>query len=147
MCDSVALPVGGSWSNQGTIRRAPMDVGPGQPYSMVMEGGSPFAPVTVLADLGVVNPVAPFPTGAENLVISLSPFAGSAGPLIPVFDGLGLFGPAIPFAYDANGKIVVPGFVLPPVPLGISATLQAVYFDPGNPTVLKLTWARTPDQF
>jgi hypothetical protein len=142
--NGVALPVG-SGNNAGTIRRSPLVPVPGGTYSIVLEGGIPGAPLTLLADLGAVTPLVGFPDPVSNFVLALSPLTGSAGPLVPVLDGLGLFGAPGGFAFDAAGRFVLPGIPLPVPPYGITATLQAAYLDPASPIGLRLTWAKYPE--
>jgi beta-lactamase superfamily II metal-dependent hydrolase len=145
--NSAALVVDGG-QNAGTIRRQPLAPQPGTPFVWVLEGGPPLAPVTLVADLGAALPFAPFPDAANNLVLAVSPVTGSAGPLIVLVDGMGLFGPPQGAAYDANGKFVCPLVLyLPDPPLGINATLQAAYPDPSIPLGIRLTWARYPERF
>jgi hypothetical protein len=143
---SVALVVE-SGANAGTIRRHPLAPQPGDSFVWVLEGGLPFAPLTLVADLGVGTPLVGFPDATSNLVLAVSPLTGSAGPLIPLVDGLGLFGAPQGVGYDANGTFVFPPITLPDPPFGITATLQAAYFDPSSPVGIRLTWARFPERF
>jgi hypothetical protein len=143
--NSVALVVG-TGNNAGTFRREPFDPSPGDLYSIIMEGGAPFAPFTLLADFGVGSPVPGFPDPISNLVLAVSPFVGSAGPFVVVFDGMGIFGPPSGIAYDGSGSFVIPFIPLPNPPFGVAITLQAVYVDPTSPLGFRLTWARFPEQ-
>jgi hypothetical protein len=143
--NSVALRCGPG-NNQGTMRRDPLVPTPGGFYSLLIEGGAPFAPFTLVGDLGTVTPVPGFPDAANDYVLAVTPATGSAGPLVPVLDGLGLFGPAGPFALDGAGKFTIPGIYLPSPPVGITATLQVAYLDPTSPLGVRLTWARFPEQ-
>jgi hypothetical protein len=142
---SVALPVGPG-SNAGTIRRQPLAPSPGDTYSILVEGCPPFAPFTLMADLGTVTPVPAFPDATTNLVLAVSPFAGSAGPFYVLLDGAAIFGPSDGAAFDANGSFVLPGIGLPNPPIGITATIQIAYYDPTSPIGVRLTWARFPEQ-
>jgi hypothetical protein len=144
--NSVALPVG-SGTNQGTIRRHPLAPAPGETFFLVIEGGPPFAVFSLLADLGNVTPVPAFPDPVSDMVLAVTFLTGSAGPFIPVLDGLGLFGPGLGVALDGNGSFSFGPIVLPDPGLGIVATLQAVCFDPSSPIGLRLTWARVPENF
>ena len=143
--NSVPLVVGAG-ANAGTIRRHPLVPTPGGTYSIVIEGGIPNAPFSLFGDLGTVTPVAAWPHVFANFVLALSPITGSGGPLITVFDGLGVFGPPGPFVLDAAGNFAITGITLPQPALGITATLQAAYLDPASPIGLRLTWARFPEQ-
>jgi hypothetical protein len=143
--NSVPLVVG-SGNNAATIRRQPLAPAPGSVYAILMEGGPPLAPLTLVADLGTVTPVAAFPDPVTNFVLAVSPLTGSAGPYVVVYDGLGLYGPPSGTAFDANGNFVIPGIVLPNPPLGVSASVQALYVDPTSPLGVRLTWARFPEQ-
>ena len=60
-------------------------------------------------------------------------------------DGMGLFGPPLPIAFDANGRFELPGFVLLNPSLGLSLTVQGVHFDPSAPLGWRIQWARFPD--
>ena len=143
--NSAALVVG-SGSNVGTLRRQPLAPSPGDTYAIVMEGAPPFAVFSLFADLGTVNPLPGFPDPVTDLVLAVSPFTGSAGPFLIVFDGLGVFGPPTGISYDGTGTFVIPGIVLPNPPLGLAVTIQAAYLDPTSPIGLRLTWAKFPEQ-
>ena len=143
--NSAALIVG-SGSNAGTIRRHPLTPAPGEAYSIVMEGAPPFAILSLFVDFGTVTPVTAFPDPITNLVLAVSPITGSAGPLLTVFDGLGVFGPATGIAFDGAGSFVIPGIILPNPPLGLAVTIQAAYLDPTSPIGLRLNWARFPEE-
>jgi hypothetical protein len=143
--NSVPLVVG-SGHNAATIRRQPLAPAPGTIYSILIEGGPPLGPLTLAADFGTVTPLAAFPNATANLVLAVSPLAGSPGPFLVVFDGLGVYGPPSGAAFDASGRFVIPGILLPNPPLGVSATIQAVYPDPSSPFGFGLTWARFPEQ-
>lgn len=140
-----ALVVGGG-SNAGTIRRHPLDPAPGQAYAAVLEGGTPNAVFSLYVDLGTQPPVTAFPDPAADLVLAVTPYAGSPGPMIPLVEGLGIFGPATLTALLPDGSFNLPGFVVPATPFGIDLTLQAVYLDPSALYGFRLTWARRPDQ-
>jgi hypothetical protein len=111
-----------------------------------MEGAPPFATFSLFVDFGTVTPVPAFPDPITDLVLAVSPITGSAGPLLTVFDGLGVFGPATGIAFDGSGTFVIPGIVLPNPPLGLAVTIQAAYLDPTSPIGLRLTWARFPEE-
>jgi hypothetical protein len=143
--NTVALVVG-SGNNIGTIRRQPLMPLPGSTYAIMVEGGLPFVPFSLFADLGTVTPLSGFPDPVSNFVLAVSPITGSAGPFIPLIDGLGIFGPATGTSLDASGKFVVPGIYLPNPSVGITATIQVAYLDPSSPIGLRLTWARFPEQ-
>jgi hypothetical protein len=142
--NSFPLVVGGG-NNAGTIRREPLVVPPGHFYSIVIEGGVPFAPVSLFADFGIVIPQAAFPDPVTNFVLALTPLTGSAGPFVVAFDGVGVFGPPQGITFDANGTFVLPGIQLPFPLFGVPVTLQAVYLDPTSPLGFRLTWAKFPE--
>jgi Subtilase family len=142
--NSVALVVGAG-GNAGTIRRHPLVPTPGGTYAILIEGGVPNAPFSLFGDLGTVAPVSAWPHVFANFVLSISPLTGSAGPLVTVFDGLGVFGPPGPFVLDAAGNFAIYGITLPQPAIGITATLQAAYVDPTSTIGLRLTWARFPE--
>ncbi len=135
----------GSGNNQGTFQYVPVDAGPGTPVTFRFEGMLPGAPITVIADLTAPLPLAPFPDASTNMVLSV--YAS----MLPVVDGLGLFGPPAPVtttfdpaATAPGGVFEIPGLVIPNPPLGVDAALQAVVLDPSSPIGLRLTWARFP---
>ena len=107
------------------------------------EGMAPGVPINVLADLTGPAPLAPFPDPGTNQVL------GVWQSILPIIDGIGLLGPALPVttAFDPEatapgGMFQIPNLQVPNPPLGISATLQAVVPDPTSAIGLRLTWAR-----
>jgi hypothetical protein len=137
----------GGGSNKGTMHREPLVTNPGDFFEVVMEDCEPFSPFTVILDFGVGTPVYPFLDATQNLVLAVSPATGSAGPMLPIFDGLGFFGPPDGSAFDANGGFRTIPFQLPNPALGVVFTTQAVYLDAAAPNGFRLTWARWPDTF
>lgn len=135
----------GAGSNQGIIRRRPLLPNPGDVFQVVMEGGTPFAPMTALLDFGFGTPVYPFLDPAQDLVLAVSPSTGSAGPLLPLFDGMGLFMPPDGSAYDATGTFTTFPLLLPIPAAGLTFTVQGIYLDVAAPNGFRMTWARYPD--
>jgi hypothetical protein len=142
--NTLALVVGGG-SNQGTIRRQPLMPNPGDLFQVKMEGGTPFMPLTALLDFGTVTPFYPFLDPAQDLVLSVTSLTGSAGPLFPLFDGIGLFLPPDGTAYDATGTFTTPAFALPLPLFGVTFTVQGLYLDLAAPNGFRLTWAKFPE--
>ncbi len=146
LSNTMALVVG-SGTNRGTIIRVPLAPPPGAPYAVRLEGGTPGSPVTMSLSLGAPSVQTPWPSPAAPMVLSLD-----VATLIPILDGLGIFGPAANFAFPSTptttggtSTLTFAGFVAPSPPLGIDITVQAVYLDPASPTGFRLTWARYPD--
>lgn len=137
--NTVPLVVG-SGANDGTIRRAPLAPQPGQAYAALLEGGAPSELLTIVVDLDNPPPVAPWPDASANLVLAIT-----SGNVLPLLDGIGLFGAPQGVTYDAAGRLLLPGFVAPNPPLGIRLTLQSVYLDPTATLGFNLSWARFPD--
>ena len=135
----------GAGSNQGIIRRRPLIPNPGDFFQVVMEGGTPFAPMTALLDFGVGTPVYPFLDPVQDLVLAVSPLTGSAGPMLPLFDGMGLFLPTDGSAYDATGTFTTPLLFMPIPSAGLTFTVQGIYLDLAAPNGFRMTWARYPD--
>ena len=81
--------------------------------------------------------------------LGVTSFAGSAGPVFPLADGTGLFGPpdgtTLANGGALGGVFTFPGLVMPPAPVGAAARLQAVYLDPAAPGGFRLTWTRRVD--
>ncbi len=144
--NSRALVVGDGGNNSGTIRRHPLAPAPLQPYAALLEGGVPGAVFSLYVDLGAQPPVTAFPDANANLVLAVTPFAGSPGPLIPLIEGLGVFGSPTFTTLLADGSFALPGFVVPATQFGIDLTIQAAYLDASAPYGFRLTWARRPDQ-
>ncbi len=141
-----ALQVGGG-QNAGLIRRQPLSPAPGVAYAALLEGGRQNAIFSLFIDLENPTPLYPFIDGTMNQVLAVSPLAGSAPQSwIAIIDGLGLLGPATGATLDSAGSFVIPGFVRPNPPVGLSLTVQGVFQDPTVPAGFRLTWARYPDQ-
>ena len=85
-------------------------------------------------------------SAVERPIETLSPIV-SHGPLIPLIEGLGVFGPATPIPFDAQGRFALPGIVLPNPAINLTLTIQAAYLDPAAPLGLRLTHAKWPDTF
>ncbi len=133
-------------ANQGTIRRQPLDPSAGQGYASVLEGGAGNQFFSLYVDLGNVAPVLNFPSPTENLALAVTPYAGSAGPLIPLIESFGLFAPAAPVALNPQGNFTLPGFSMPSPALNLDLTVQMLYLDPAAPSGFRLSWARWPDR-
>jgi hypothetical protein len=144
--NTAVVRIGGG-SNQGTIGRRPLITNPGDTFVAYMDGGAPFSPVTVILDFGTAAPVFPFPDSTWNLVLAVTPLIGSAGPMLVLYDGLGLYGPPNGAAYDANGVFASPPIAWPAPGLGLVFTSQAVYFDAAAPGGIRLSWASWPELF
>jgi hypothetical protein len=143
--NAVALPVGGG-SNQGTIVRNPLDPLPGESYAALLENGFPNAPLVFIADLSNPTPVHPFPTPATGFVLNVRPIAIGQPNWFLLTDSIGLYGSPFGPTYDQGGQLLLPGFVAPNPPLGISLTLQGAFLDPTAPAGYRITWPRFPDE-
>lgn len=132
-------------ANGGTIRRQPLAPAPGQSYTALMEGCTPFQIFSLYVDAANVPPVEHFPDLAADQVLAVSPLV-SPGPFLPLVEGLGIFGTATPIPLSAQGSFSIPGFVLPNPAINLDLTVQGVYLDPSAVHGFRLTWARWPDR-
>jgi hypothetical protein len=149
--NTVALVVDGPWSNQATISAVPPGFQAGDVFSIVIEGGSPNAPLTVVVDLdNFVPPSAAWPTPAVNYVLGVDP---AQFMILPGYDGLGIGGPPTATAFGPGGGVTPPGGVLqtsgivaPNPPLGIAVSVQAAFVDQTAPqgAGVRLTWTLMP---
>ncbi|HMS17877.1 MAG TPA: hypothetical protein PKA37_13630, partial [Planctomycetota bacterium] len=89
-------------------------------------------------------PVHPFPNAAGGYVLGVRP-AAIGDPTWLALDGIGIYGPPIPLAFNATGTATFPGFVAPNPPVGVNLTVQAVFLDPTSAFGYHLTWGRFPD--
>ena len=131
-------------NNQGTLVRHPLNPNPGETYAAFFEGGYPLAPLTMIIDVTNPAPVHPFPNAAGGYVLSVRP-AAIGDPTWLALDGIGIYGPPIPLAFNATGTATFPGFVAPNPPVGVNLTVQAVFLDPTSAFGYHLTWGRFPD--
>ena len=139
-----ALPlVIGAGSNLGLPLTHPLSRPAGSVAEFRIEGGVAQAPLLLVADYGLPPPLYPWPDPTAALVLGVGPFTGSPGPLVPILDGLGWFGPAQPITFDAQGTLSIPGVQIPAPPLGVTLVLQALYPDATAPLGIRLTWALT----
>ncbi len=143
----------GDGHNQGTIGHWPLldPLVPGNPFALVIDGGTPNAPLLLSIDTSMPAPITNWPNAAGGMVLSLG-MPGAPG-YTPVLDGIGLFGPAVPgVAFSAaqpgntapGGRFVLPGIVAPSPSPSLSFTMQAAYPDPASPVGFRLTFARWP---
>lgn len=112
--------------NRGTIDTRPLAPAAGEAFTLALEAGTPGTPFTLVYDLANVPPIVPFPNAAGDLVLSVNP-----GTMLPLIDGLGIFGPPslVSFGFDPagtppGGVFLLPGAVQPNPPLGLGVTLQ-----------------------
>lgn len=145
-----ALVVGSS-ANAGTTITDPPSATPpyGGTFALVLEGGAPFMPFTLLSDLAATPTVAPFPSAAENQALDV----GSPSMAV-LLDGLGLFGPPLGVAFGGptgstppGGAFTLPGIAAPAAPSGVELALQFLYVDPTSPFGWRLGWAAQPRHF
>ncbi len=128
--------------------------GPGLPISFTLNtalfgpapildlraGGAAAAAVTVVATVAPVQFVGVSAGALGTIHLNLST------PLLPIVDGIGLFGGVDPAGFtDGNGALLR-NFPVSGAPGGISVTTQAVVVDPTSPVGAKLT-AATEMQF
>lgn len=146
--NTVALPVFGG-SNRGTILRNPLQPAPGSAFGYRVEGGVPGQPLSLLISAGETQPLTGWPLPVFDFVLGID-----LATMVPVADGMGLFGPPtgaaftlVPGATAPSGVFEIGGFVLPLVPMGIDLSLQGIHLDPSSPVGFRLTWARYPDSF
>ena len=142
-----ALVVGGG-SNRGVVRLQPLAPVPGGSFEIWVEENEGLfgQAVTLAADLGNPTTLSGWPTPADDMVLGI--LNGSAGPLLPLADGLGILGPPDGSTFGSlnyGGWIAVGPFARPSLPLGISVKLQAAYGDPTSPLGFRLTWTRHLD--
>lgn len=130
----------GTGINRGTIVRIPLDPDPGQAYAVRLEQGNPGSPLTLALSVGAPSIVEDWPSLAAPMVLSLN-----VGGLIPLLDGLGVFGTPDGAAF-ATSTLDLPGFIAPSPALGLDLTVQGAYVDPSSPLGFRLTWARYPDR-
>ena len=144
MSNAMALTVGGTAGNAGTVSRHPLAPYPGEPYSAYLEGGAPNRPLVLLADLSNPTPVTSWPDPSANMILSVRDQPGTNWFVLA--DGIGIFQMPDGSSCNANGVFELGGFVLPTTPLGIDMTVQGAYIDPSSPVGFRLTWARFPDR-
>ena len=133
----------GAGVNQGTIIRVPLAPAPGDAYGVRLEGGVPMSPTTLCLSVGAPHVLTPWPSAVAPMVLSLN-----LGGIVPLFDGMGVFGAPDGFAFPGTGvpgRLDIPGFVAPNPALGIDLTVQGAYLDPSSPVGFRLNWARYPD--
>jgi hypothetical protein len=138
--------VGGAGNNQGTLIRFPLNPAPGQNYSAVFAGGAPGGLLTAIIDATNPAPIYPWPSAAENFVLSVRPLPPGSPGWLPLVDGIGLYGPAQGVTFNGAGRLVLPGFVRPNPAIGIDLTVQGVFLDGASPVGYRLMWARYPDE-
>ncbi len=143
---ALRVGLGATANNLGTIGHHPLadPLVPGAPFDIVLEGCAPNQAFTLELDL--LNPleVVPWPSAAYNMVYGLS-----SPTEVVVFDGLGVHGPAQPFAVFGSGARTAPGGhfevngILAPNPAAnLMFTMQAYYLDPASPVGFRFTWPR-----
>ncbi len=134
----------GTSDNLGTVNINPVRILDGQPFSVLVEGGVPLAPFSLIADVPPAEPLVLATTPPQVLGVLQTTS-------VALIDGLGILGPATPFTLSAagtgtppGGQFTLPGFVAPPSPVGSQIALQAAYLDPSSPIGLRLTWTFSP---
>ena len=150
LSNTKALVVGGV-GNLGTQITDPPSSTPnyGGVFSLILEGGAPNQPFTLLLDVAATPTITGFPTLTENFALEIS------SPLLaPIFDGLGLFGPPGGYAFGPatgatapGGTFVLNGLPAPIAPSGASYALQTLYADPTSPVGWRLNFAAEPRSF
>jgi hypothetical protein len=135
--NTVAFTIGAAPSS-GTVTLLPPAPAPGSLASLEVETGLPGTILTLVAS----NPPASTWTHAGLLVgIELQS-------MIPLADGLGLFGPLDGTTIGVNGypqrySFRIDGLTMPNPPLGIAVAIQALRPAPGTSAGITLTWPRT----
>ncbi len=134
----------GTSDNLGTVNINPVRILDGQPFSVLVEGGVPLAPFSLIADVPPAEPLVLATTPPQVLGVLQTTS-------VALIDGLGILGPAAPFTLSAagtgtppGGQFTLPGFVAPASPVGAEIALQAAYLDPSSPIGLRLTWTFAP---
>ncbi len=144
---SNAMPISvGGGSNVGTIVRHPLIPLTNEPFTIALEGGAANAPLVLIVDLQTPAPIYPFPDATGNLVLSVRPFAVGQPGWVPLVDSIGLFGAPQGPTYDASGRLDFAGLAAPPIPFGVTFTVQAGYLDPAAPLGFRTTWPSYPLQ-
>lgn len=150
LSNTAAIVVGGV-GNKGTQITDPPSSVPtyGGVYSLILEGGAPNQPFTLLLDAAAAPTITNFPTPAENFALEIS-----SPSLLPIFDGLGLFGPPAGYAFGPatgatapGGTFVLNGLPAPAAPSAAFYALQTIYADPTSPVGWRLNFAAEPRSF
>lgn len=137
----LAITVGGG-SNVGVVEMRPLGAGPGATIDIIVDGGLPFAPLTLAVCQGATTLIPSFPDPLANLVLGLPAALDPMFPLLLLVDGNGVFGPQVAAAFDANGTFTLSGIHLPSPASGVGITTQAFWFDASAPAGFQRSWPR-----
>ena len=151
--NTVALDVevspGVAGDNVGTIVFHPLGYSPGQNIRFVLEGVQTDVPFTLMADAAAPVPIVNFPTPTGNSVLGVIPGSPT---FLPILDGIGLFGLPNPLLLTQSsttgtqpgGIFLMPPFLTPNPPSGVSVSLQVAYADPTSSNGWRLSWTLNP---
>lgn len=150
----VVLPIGNGF-NQGVISRDPIAPSAGDAFDLVLSGGATGQPFSLIFDLDPLASTSSLLQTSPTSGVSLNvrPFAPpQAGTWSAAIDGIGLYRQPEPnVVFGATGppadSFRLRGLFLPPTPLGVTGTLQAVYLDPAAAGGFNVTWARHADRY
>ena len=150
--NAFGLPVGNGVvpDNAGAVTLAPVPPGPGASFDLRVEVPAGVTPVTLIAEAPAPSPF--ILNLAPGFDLAVGPGLGSP---VVLADGLGIFGPptgttTVPDPLSSFGVpgqrslLELMGIVAPPVPLGITFSLAAVYLTGASPIGLNATHVSGP---